>query len=327
MAVFACRSRRIGRWAGGPPELALNYMLDRRIAAVGESAAEGIAELRGRHRRGTSRFLDVSGVELHLLDEGKARNGLTVLLLSAQWLGVSHGDRWAPLLAARHRVIRIDLPGQGLSGRFPDGDYSAAGYARLIADIVQTLGIGRRVVVGTSFSGIAATLYAATSPPGLCGLVLATSSGLPRDPGGASPGAMPADPALAAVGGRLPRAFYDWKMGTLLRRPMPEAAWARLVDEAHAMNELPGRAAEAARRVAQYDAAELSAALPRVAVPVLVQWSSDSTYLPASMAERIAALVPGQASVRLYPDTGHLLIADAPEETARDVALFLEQCA
>lgn len=261
---------------------------------------------------------------MHVLDEGPRDCDLTVVLLSAQWLGVSHGDDWAPLLTGRYRVLRIDLPGQGLTGRFADGDYSAGAYARLIAGVLEALTVGQHVIVGTSFSGIGATLYAADQPAGLRGLVLATASGLPRG-AGAAPGVPPADPALAPVDGALPRAFYAWKLGTLLCRPSTPEARARIIDEAHVLNEMPGRAAEAARRVAHYDPTELTAALPRVGVPVLVQWSSSSTYLPPAMADRIAALVPRPAGVHQYPDTGHLLIADAPRDTARDVARFLVQ--
>lgn len=89
-------------------------------------------------------------------------------------------------------------------------------------------------------------------------------------------------------------------------------------------DQLPGRAEEARRRLADYDPTLLADALPRVGVPILVQWSSDSTYLPPVMARTIAALARRPSPVLVYPDTGHLLLTDAAEETARDVAGFLE---
>jgi len=288
--------------------------------------APDLAAARERFGRSTSRYLAIAGVDLHLLDEGPRSADRSILLLSAQWLGVSQGDRWAPAFTDRYRVVRVDLPGQGLSGPFPHDDYSARAYADLIASLIAALGLGDHVVVGTSFSGIAATLYAATRPAGLIGLVLATSSGLPRSAADPAPGAPPPDPTLADMrDGCRPRRFYDWKLGTLLRRPAAADVTARRVDEAHVLNELPGRAAEAQARVARYDPTELSRALPGVAVPLLVQWSSGSTYLPPAMAERIAALAPNSAGVHHYPDTGHLLLLDAPEECARDLLAFVER--
>jgi pimeloyl-ACP methyl ester carboxylesterase len=158
----------------------------------------------------------------------------------------------------------------------------------------------------------------------LRGLVLATSSGLPRKTNSPAPNAAPPDPAWAADDAHRPRAFYDWKLGTLLCRPMDAAARQALLDEVAAMNELPGRAMEARLRLAHHDADALSKALPHVAVPVLIQWSSDSLYLPSEQAERIGALTGGLACVRHYPGTGHLLLIDAAAECARDLLLFLE---
>ncbi len=285
-----------------------------------------LASARERFGRAESRFISMSGVDLHVLDSPGSGTGPDVVLLSAQWLGVSQGDRWAPLLTAARRIVRVDLPGQGLSGAFPDGDYSARAYAELVAVTVSELGLGDHVLVGTSFSGIAAALYAASRPPGLAGLVLATSSGLPRASGGPAPNAPPADPRAAEMRGTArPRAFYHWKMAELLRRPHREHEMTRLVDEVHVMNEIPGRVEEARRRAAQHDPAIFAPALGAAGVPVLVQWSSHSTYLAPVLAERIAAIVPHLHALHHYPKTGHLLIADAPEDCARDLQAMLVQ--
>lgn len=283
-----------------------------------------VADARARYGRASSHVLRVAGVDLHVLDERGPAPGPAVVLLSAQWLGVSPGDRWAPLLTGAGRIVRVDLPGQGLSGGFPDGDYSARAYAALLAETVAALDLGAHVVVGTSFSGIAAALYAASRPAELVGLVLATSSGLPRPADGTPPGGPPADPHIAETrDGARPRRFYAWKLSTLLRRPMAERERAALIDEVHLMNELPGRSEEASRRAAQHDPELFGQALPDVTVPLLVQWSSHSTYLPPAMAQRIADLARSVRGVRHYPDTGHLLLQDAPEACARDVQAFL----
>ncbi len=277
-----------------------------------------------RAREGRSRVLRVAGVDVPLIDEGPEDARLTVVLLPAQWLSAACFDRWAATVAEQHRVIRLDLPGHGQSGAFADGDYSAAHYAKLIGAVLRKIAPGPHVLVGSSFSGIAAAIHAATAPGDLRALVLATSSGLRRADNAPKPNQPPPDPAWADESSPRPRAFYDWKLGTLLRRPMAAAERDILIDLVSATNERPGRAEEARLRVTGHDPDALANALPRIKVPMLVQWSSDSTYLPPDMANRIAELVPGAACVRHYAETGHLLLIDAPDDTARDLLLFLE---
>ncbi len=271
-----------------------------------------------------NRLMKVAGVDVHLIDEGPLDAPLTVILLSAQWLSAACFNRWATAIAALHRVIRIDLPGHGPTGPFADDDYGPQNYAALVDAVMQEIAPGPHVLVGQSFSGIAAAIHAATKPANLRGLVLATSSGMKRAADAPKPNQPPPDPAWADENSPRPRAFYDWKLGTLLSRPMDEAARSALLDEVMATNECPRRAREARLRVAQHDPEALSKALRQTKVPVLVQWSSDSTYLPPEMAKQIAATVPGPACIRLYPDTGHLLLVDAPEDCARDLVLFME---
>lgn len=277
-----------------------------------------------RAREKEIRFLTVQGVQVHLIDQGPADTTLTILLLPAQWLSAHCFDEWADALAERHRVIRVDLPGHGMTAPFTSDDYSPHHYAALLSTLMRAIAPGPHVLVGSSFSGIPAAIYAATTPEGLRGLVLATASGLPRLSNSPSPNQLPPDPAWTDEDSPRPRAFYEWKLGTLLHRPMLPSRRSAIVDEVVAMNERPGRAREARLRLTQHDPAALTKALRQTKVPVLVQWSSDSTYLPPEMAKQVAALVPGPACVRLYPDTGHLLLIDAAQDCARDLLLFLE---
>ena len=79
------------------------------------------------------------------------------------------GDR----LAARHRVILIDRPGHGWSGR-PGGDEDASPtrQAALIAEVLDRLGIRRAIIVGHSFAGAVVTAFALSFPERVAGLVL-----------------------------------------------------------------------------------------------------------------------------------------------------------
>jgi pimeloyl-ACP methyl ester carboxylesterase len=265
----------------------------------------------------------VDGVRLHYLDEGPAE-GPVVVALSAQWASFAQYDDWAPALTDRYHVLRLDLPGHGLSGRIASGDYSIAAYIRLTIGLLDQLGIARLFLVGTSFSGAAAFRYAAVAGDRLLGLVLANSSGLPRLPGGAAPNAAPPTRWLRWLEPYWrPKAYFRWKLDQLLQdksRITPQR-----VREYRDMNNAPGRIAEAAARLKAYRAEDPAPVLAAITAPVLIQWSTHATYLPAVDADRFEAALT-QAATRkiIYSGVGHLIIEDAPEATGRDVRLFLD---
>lgn len=80
-------------------------------------------------------------------------------------LGGGFGDK--------HRVVAFDLPGHGHSSPAgnPQEVYSAPGYARLVAKLVDRLDLSRFVVVGWSLGGGIA-LEAAEQLPGAAGFFI-----------------------------------------------------------------------------------------------------------------------------------------------------------
>src|SRR5947207_13740538 len=79
---------------------------------------------------------------------------------------------WDPqlpaLVAAGYQVVRCDLPGFGDSP-LPDGSYDEA---RTVVDLLDSLGLDRVAVVGSSFGGQLAQEIAARWPDRVAALVL-----------------------------------------------------------------------------------------------------------------------------------------------------------
>lgn len=278
--------------------------------------------LERRYRRPTSRFVVVDGVRLHCLDEGIA-DGPAVVMTPAQWMCFSQWDAWVPLFAERYRVIRIDLPGHGLAGPIPDGDYSFARYERLLIGALDALGVDRFALIGTSFGGTVAFRYAARADNRLWALVLANASGLPRA-GGASPGEPPPRRLHRIL---LPyyrtRGFIAWKLRTLVHDD--GKLTPALIRECADMNNRKGRLREAQARAAAYRVGDPETVLGRVTVPTLVQGSTRSTYLGADDAARFAAwLTRAPVRTRVYPGVGHLIALDGGETVAQDARDFLD---
>src|SRR3954471_5134196 len=107
----------------------------------------------------------------------RAGSGPPLLLLhgignSAQtWAGVL--DR----LAESHTVLAPDLLGHGSSDK-PRGDYSVAGYANGMRDLLSVLDVEQATVVGHSLGGGIALQFAYQFPERCQRLVLVGSGGL-----------------------------------------------------------------------------------------------------------------------------------------------------
>lgn len=277
--------------------------------------------LETRYARPNSQFLTVGGTRMHFTDQG---SGPVVVLLSAHWASFTMWDGWLPHLAAKYRVLAVDLPGHGLTG--PADDYSIEGYTRLLIGLLDQIGIDRFTLVGTSFSGVIAFRYAAMPENRLEALILANASGMPRQPGsGPSPNQPPPQWLYRlALPHFAPRGFMRWKLGTLLldhSRITPER-----VREFADFNSRRGRIDEAERRTRAYQAGDPQSVLANVRVPVLIQWSTHSAYLKAHEADLFQAFLTNAPTEKIvYPGVGHLIVLDAPEATGRDARAFLDR--
>jgi pimeloyl-ACP methyl ester carboxylesterase len=85
-----------------------------------------------------------------------------------------------PLLARTHTVIAPDLLGHGDSDK-PRADYSVAGYANAMRDLLAVLGVERATVVGHSLGGGVAMQFAYQYPDRCERLVLVSSGGVSRE--------------------------------------------------------------------------------------------------------------------------------------------------
>ena len=126
-------------------------------------------------------YRSVDGVRLRLRDTGP-RNAAAVILLHGFGASLDTWEPWAQTLSERFRVIRFDLPGFGLTGADPTGDYSNARDIRILTGLMDQLGIDRASLIGNSLGGRIAWNFAALNPDRVTRLVLVSPDGF------ASPG-------------------------------------------------------------------------------------------------------------------------------------------
>lgn len=239
---------------------------------------------------------------LYVKIAGSGENAPVVLL---HGFGGSHAV-WGPIqnrLATETITLAYDLPGYGDSF-----DYEGAGSVKvatsaILADL-EARGISSAHIVGHSMGGAVAALMAIFQPQRIASLTLLS-------PGGFGPeinqrllqryAAAQDEAELAAS----LEAMFGWFSA------VPEG----LAKEMLAMRQRPGyreKLIETAKAMARDGRQGMLPAdkLAALTMPVSVVWGGLDNVLPARHAENL----PSHYSRHLFPDLGHMLPEEAPDE-------------
>src|SRR5687767_13972044 len=147
------------------------------LAAVGALALayapdRPIETLLARWAPPPSAFIEVGGQRVHYRDEGPRDDALPLVLIHGTSASLHTWEGWAGALRGERRVISFDLPGFGLTGPSPRGEYGGAAYARFVLEMLDALKVRRCVLAGNSLGGEVAWRTALAAPQRVERLVL-----------------------------------------------------------------------------------------------------------------------------------------------------------
>ncbi len=138
-------------------------------------------ELKAKYTNAASSFISVDGMDVHFRDEGDASDSIPIVLIHGTGSSLHTFEDWTTQLKQDHRVIRIDLPGYGLTGPFPDRNYSIDHYVDFIKHFLTTLEIKECVLGGNSLGGGIAWNFTVKHPEMVNKLILIDASGYPSE--------------------------------------------------------------------------------------------------------------------------------------------------
>jgi pimeloyl-ACP methyl ester carboxylesterase len=139
---------------------------------------------------------------IHYLDAGP-RDADAVVLIHGLTATHRYWKQNVEALAARRRVIALDLPGFGRSDK-PDADYSIDFFVTALFTLLDGLGVARASLVGNSMGGHIAMAAALAAPARVDKLVLVDPAGVHPLPSWLMRAAAVAVGAATTAGGRLP---------------------------------------------------------------------------------------------------------------------------
>ena len=276
------------------------------------------ADLVARYGQAPSAFVDVAGITLHLRDTGP-RDAPAVLLLHGFGASLHTWDGWAAALERDHRVLRIDLPGFGLTGADPTGDYTDARTIAVLLALLDRLGLPRVSLVGHSMGGRFAWEFAAAHAERVDKLVLISPDGFASP--GRDYGAPPSVPLLLrALPFVLPDAMLRASLQGAYANPaiLTPELYARYRDLMRA----PGVRAAIVARTGQHVLRDPVPLLGRIEAPTLLLWGEADRMIPFTNAADYQRALP-HATVAPLPGVGHIPQEEAPDSVAT-VRAFLD---
>lgn len=274
------------------------------------------------------RHVPVQGLDTSYVDSGGS--GAPVLLVHGLSSSLGFWDKQVEALSARgYRVLALDLPGYGASGR-PDAPLTPPWYAAFVADFLATVGAPRATVVGHSMGGQISLWLALERPEVVHKLVLAAPAGFERfSPGEArwmkeywhEKRAMEADEEAVRANFR-----------TVFNKP--DDLTERLIEERVRLAGTPafaGTSVAVSRCVAGMLDYPVADRLGQVRAPTLILFGTNDRLIPnpifhggrtAAVARAGAEAMPGSQLV-LLDGAGHGLQSDDPEGFNAALLAFL----
>lgn len=320
--IGPCAMRTLLKVAGGLV-VALVVLVGAYIAA-NWAPDRPVEELKAQWAPPPSQFVDVAGMSAHLRDEGPREDPLPVVLLHGTSASLHTWDGWTQALSARHRVIRFDLPGFGLTGPAPDHVYTLDSYVKFVVAVIDKLGVQRCVLGGNSFGGNIAWATAVLHPDRVGKLILVDAGGYPVPPQSVPIGFRIAQmPVLGQLMKNvLPRRVIEDSLRNVYGDPAkvtPER-----VDLYYDITTRAGNRAALRERMKHWHHGEMVERIPQVKAPTLIIWGGRDRLIPPESGQRFRAEIPDSRLVR-YDELGHVPQEEDPAGTVPEVQHFLAQ--
>lgn len=254
-----------------------------------------------------------TGVSLHYAERGDPEGEAIIFLhgYSDSWYSYS---RVLPLLSPSYHAFELTQRGQGDSDK-PECCYTVDDFAADIDALMDALGVDKATLLGHSTGALFAQRVALSYPRRVSRLVMLGAQ-------------TPANEAILglveevrALEDPVPSEFVREFQESTIYHPVPEEFLDTVVSESL---KLPARVwrdylEQAALSIDHDYVVELR----EIDVPTLMLWGEQDVLFPREEQERLAAAIPG-ATLKVYPETGHAVHWERPEEVVRDLEAFMK---
>jgi len=276
-----------------------------------------VEKLKAKYENEQSKFVVINGLSVHYRDEGK---GYPLVLLHPSPSSLQTFDRLTEELSKKFRIIRLDLPGYGLTGPNAEGDYSLKWYMQFLDSFLTALHVDSCHLAGNSFGGRLACEYAYEKPGRVKKLVLMDSDGYPVKDAGVFAMKMARTSLLRPVVRYVTPKFF-------IAMNLKEVYGARYEVPAETVDRYYDLMLRTGNRdtfiaMSNHKPEDSSGHIKTLRNPTLILWGGDDSIFPPRYAELFHKDIPG-SRVIVYSGVGHIPQEVVPEKIAADILAFL----
>jgi len=269
-----------------------------------------------------SKYTKILNNNVHYRDKGNIKKP-ALFLIHGLVSALQTWDGWVNYLQKDFRIVRLDLPGFGLSGPTHDKNYSKKIWIDTVNNLAKKLEIDSFSIAGNSLGGYVAWNYAITYPDKVEKLILIDPVGYPQ---------------------KMP--FTIWLFSLPIFRDMAKFTVPRFIFEYNVrqvygdINKVTKKSKDLYYNMALREGAicayvkifkllrkrandkSISYGIDDIKCPTLIMWGNKDAWVPIEHLKKWHKAVKN-ASIRIYDGAGHIPMEEIPEQTAQDAKEFL----
>lgn len=281
------------------------------------------AELEAKYAKPPSQFIVLpDGARAHVRDQGP-REAPALVLIHGSNASLFTWEPWVKRLAGRFRVVTIDMPGHGLTGAVPNGDYSDEGMVKFTLGVADKLKLATFALGGNSMGGEVAARLAEEHPDRVTHLILVDAGGM-----------------FVGEGDKIPLAFKLARMPvvnqlmlhitprSIVTEGLNDAIERKNIIDDHMIDlywdfaRMEGtRQATLARFSLPWNH-DVENNIGKIKAPTLILWGAEDHLIPVAAAHKFNKAIAGSKLV-IFPATGHIPMEEVPDQSAEAVRTFL----
>ena len=281
-----------------------------------------VAQLKAKYLKPNSAFIDIDGVSVHYIMEGRMDDSLPIVFIHGTSASLHTWDTLSSLLKTNKKIIRLDLPAFGLTGPNRLNQYNFNFYNQFLDEFLLKLNVTKCIVAGNSLGGSIAWNYAIASPDKVKQLILLDASGYPKkDEKGSLGFKLAAIPVLnqalkhispiSLIRKSLEDAFYDKSLVT-----------EKMVQQYHDMLLREGNRA-AVLELFQHPMKADATKIKTITQPTLIIWGKEDQLISYKNAALFKQDIRN-SQILVLDKVGHIPMEEAPNQVATAILKFIQ---
>lgn len=283
-------------------------------------------DVNSRYANQESQFITLGGlqqgIKLHYRDEGisveENPNAPVLFLLHGIMASLHTWDGWVESLQDDFRIIRVDIPGFGLTGPYADGIYNIDRAVDMVDQLTDALEIDSFFLAGNSMGGYISWNVALQHPDKVKRLILLDAAGYPFE----KPmllGLLSTPVLKESMAFITPRFIVEQTLNEVYGDASKVSSEA--IERYHQLMLREGNRTAVVSVLASLGHMN-NEGIKQLNIPTLIQWGEKDAWIPLENAQKFADDIAG-SKVITYPGVGHIPMEEIPLQTAQDAKDFL----